>query len=57
MIRVDESAIIDRPVDQVWALLRDFNGHDRWHPAVRESRMQGGAPSDRIGGVRDFRLA
>lgn len=57
MIRVDESAIIDRPVDQVWALLRDFNGHDRWHPAIRESHMQGGAPSDRIGGVRDFRLA
>lgn len=57
MIRVEESAIIDRPIDEVWELLRDFNSHDRWHPAVAVSHMQGGVPSDRIGGVRDFRLA
>lgn len=56
MIRVEESAIIDRPVDEVWALLRDFNGHDRWHPAVTASHMQGGLTTDQVGGVRDFRL-
>lgn len=56
MIRVEESAIIDAPVDQVWALLRDFNGHDHWHPAIATSRIQGAVPSDQIGAVRDFRL-
>ncbi len=57
MIKVERSTIIDAPVDRVWSLLRDFNGHDRWHPAVRESRMEERAPSDRIGAVRRFRLA
>ncbi len=57
MIRVDESAIIDAPVDQVWALLRDFNGHDHWHPAVVTSHIRGAGPSDQVGAIRDFRLA
>ncbi|MCB1451500.1 MAG: SRPBCC family protein, partial [Nitratireductor sp.] len=28
----------------------------RWHPAIRESRIENGEPSDRVGCVRDFRL-
>ena len=24
----------------MWAILRDFNGHDRWHPAVAVSRIE-----------------
>ena len=56
MIRVEETAVIDRPIDEVWAVLRDFKGHDRWHPAVAFSRMQGGRVTDQVGGVRDFRL-
>jgi uncharacterized protein YndB with AHSA1/START domain len=31
--RLVKSTIIDAPVDRVWAVLRDFNGHERWHPA------------------------
>ena len=28
------STILDAPTGAVWDVLRDFNGHDRWHPAV-----------------------
>ena len=54
--RVVKSTIIDAPVDRVWAVLRDFNGHDRWHPAVAASAIERGAPSDKVGCVRRFRL-
>ena len=56
MPRVTKSTIIDAPVDRVWAVLRDFNGHDRWHPAVGVSAIERGAPSDKVGCVRRFRL-
>ena len=39
MIRIVRSTIIDAPTDRVWAFLRDFNGHDRWHPAVATSTI------------------
>ena len=41
---------------QVWAILRDFNGHERWHPAVATSEIADGASGDQPGAVRDFRL-
>ncbi len=56
MVRVLRSTIIDAPIDQVWSILRDFNGHDRWHPAIASSAIEGGAPVDAVGSVRDFRL-
>ncbi|WP_108661838.1 SRPBCC family protein [Acuticoccus kandeliae] len=57
MVKVVKSTIIDAPVEAVWEVLRDFNGHDRWHPAVADSQMERGAPTDRVGGVRRFHLA
>ncbi len=56
VVRVRRSAVIDAPVATVWALLRDFNAHDRWHPAVASSRLEGSRPVDQVGGVRAFRL-
>ena len=56
MVRVEESAIIDYPIQHVWEVLRDFNGHDNWHPAVAKSDMQAGARTDKVSGVRDFTL-
>ncbi len=56
MVRVARSTVIDAPVDRVWEILRDFNGHDRWHPAVATSRIEGGRRADEVGAVRDFRL-
>ena len=57
MVRIVCSTILDAPADAVWEVLRDFNGHDRWHPAVATSHIERGEPSDRIGCVRRFRLA
>jgi hypothetical protein len=56
MVKVVKSTIIDAPVETVWEVLRDFNGHDSWHPAVADSRIDRGWPSDRVGCVRRFHL-
>lgn len=57
MPRVVRSTVIAAPVETLWTILRDFNGHDQWHPAVAESAIERGLPSDRVGCVRRFRLA
>ena len=57
MIRVRRSTIIEAPVDAVWAVLRDFNSHESWHPAVAASRIEERRGADEVGCVRDFRLA
>jgi len=56
VVKVVRSTILDAPVDAAWELLRDFNGHDRWHPIVATSAIERGLPSDRIGCVRRFVL-
>jgi len=56
MVHVCKSTIIDAPVDQVWAFLRDFNAHERWHPAVAESRIESGRRADQVAAVRNFEL-
>lgn len=56
MARVYISSVIDAPTAKVWEKVRDFNGLPRWHPAIRDSRIENGEPSDRVGCVRDFHL-
>ncbi len=56
MPRVVRSTIINAPVDALWAVLRDFNGHDQYHPIVATSAIERGYPSDKIGCVRRFTL-
>lgn len=56
MVKVRRSTVIDAPIDEVWRFLRDFNGHERWHPAVAESRIEEGRAGDAVGAVRRFRL-
>ena len=56
MIRVRRSAVIDAPIDRVWAVLRDFNSHSAWHPAVGESRIERNEAADQVGCVRNFFL-
>ncbi len=55
MIKVYTSSVIDAPADAVWQQVRDFNGLPNWHPGIAESRIEAGAPSDRVGCVRNFR--
>jgi len=56
MARVYISSVIDAPTAKVWEKVRDFNALPRWHPAIRDSRIENGEPSDRVGCVRDFHL-
>ena len=56
MPRVYISSVIDAPVAKVWERVRDFNALPRWHPAIRDSRIETGEPSARIGCIRDFHL-
>ena len=56
MARVYVSSVIDAPAAKVWEKVRDFNALPRWHPRIRESRIENGEPSDKVGCVRDFRL-
>ena len=56
MPRIVKSTVIDAPTERVWAVLRDFNGHDRWHPAVASSQIERAQSSDKIGCVRRFKL-
>jgi hypothetical protein len=51
-----KSTILDAPTGVVWNVLRDFNGHDRWHPAVATSTIERAQAADRIGCVRRFKL-
>ena len=57
MPRVVRSTVLDAPVEAVWEVIRDFIGHDHWHPAVASSQIERGQPSDKVGCVRNFRLA
>jgi NADPH:quinone reductase len=58
LTRVDirRSAVIGAPVEAAWTVLRDFNSHHAWHPAVSASAIENGEASDQVGCVRDFRL-
>lgn len=56
MASVDVSSVINAGVDRVWAVVRDFNHMPHWHPLIDRSRIEGGAPSDQIGCVRNFYL-
>jgi hypothetical protein len=54
--KVVRSTIIDAPVDRLWAVLRDFNGHDKYHPIVAQSAIERGYSADKVGCVRRFTL-
>lgn len=56
MLKVYRSTIIDAPISKVWAILRDFNSHERWHPAIAQSQIEAGLTVDQIGAIRSFTL-
>ena len=57
MAKVETTAVIPAPIEPVWEIFRDFNGPDRWHPAVDVSEIEDRHPSDKVGCVRRFKLA
>ncbi|MDA8585018.1 SRPBCC family protein [Rhodobacteraceae bacterium] len=56
MARVFTSAVINAPAKDVWDRIRDFNGLPKWHPAIRDSRIEDALPSDKVGCIRNFNL-
>ena len=54
MTKIFVSAVIDAPVEKVWAQVRDFNNMPDWHPKFSRSHIEGNLPSDRVGCVRRF---
>jgi len=57
VVKVIRSTVLNHPIDRVWDVLRDFNGHDRWHPEVETSSIERGWDADRVGCIRKFKLS
>ncbi len=56
MARAYVSSVIDAAADKVWERVRDFNALPRWHPRIRDSRIEEALPSDKVGCIRNFHL-
>lgn len=57
MARVYTSTVINAPADRVWKTIRNFNGLPQWTSFVAESRIEQDLPPDKIGCIRNFKLA
>ena len=56
MAHIYVSSVIEAPIEEVWAIARDYTGH--WHSSViYNSSIEGGLPADQIGCVRAFELS
>lgn len=49
------SAIVPADAAAVWAVVRDFDGLPRWHPAIEHSELE--TPGDSVGAIRRLTLA
>lgn len=56
MARVFTSSVIGASADRVWDRVRDFNGLPKWHPRIRDSRIEDALPADKVGCIRNFNL-
>lgn len=54
-IQLQECRTINSPAQAIWALLGDFNGLYRWHPAVADSLLSGDRTTP--GSIRTLILA
>ena len=48
------SAVLDRPLDEVWSLIRDFNNYPAYIDGVSESVIEDEKRGDEVGAVRRF---
>ncbi|MFC5997092.1 SRPBCC family protein [Pseudonocardia hispaniensis] len=55
MPRPYASAVIPASADQVWELVRDFDGLPGWHPAIASSELTSGAAAE-VGAIRKLTL-
>lgn len=50
-MKVSRSVVIEAPIKQVWAAVRDFDGVVNWNPGVTAARMESGNPTT-VGSIR-----
>ena len=56
MARSYASAVVPASADEVWSLVRDFNGLPNWHPAITGSEIEGGGSAEAVSAVRALTL-
>lgn len=56
MSRPYASGIVGADADEVWRLVRNFDGLPEWHPGIATSRLESGTV-DGVGAVRVLELA
>jgi len=56
MARVFVSTVIGASAERVWERIRDFNGLPKWHPRIRDSRIEDALPADKVSCIRNFNL-
>ena len=55
MARAYASGVVSASADEVWALVRDFDGLPSWHPAIKASEIEEGT-NHVVGAVRKLTL-
>lgn len=56
MPRVHVSSVINAPIADVWAIVRNFTSLCEWHPAIRDCRIERQQAADQVGCVRILQL-
>ena len=56
MPRPYASGVVSASADEVWPLVRDFNGMPAWHPGIEKSSLDSGASGTEVGSVRRLTL-
>jgi hypothetical protein len=54
MPEVSTTTTVNAGPEEVWALLRDFNGLGTWHPAMSLSMIEEGRGAEEVGAIRRF---
>ncbi len=50
------SGLVPASADDVWNVVRDFNGLPSWHPAIAASEIDGGGSGQEVGTIRRLTL-
>jgi len=50
-MKVMRSVIIEAPIEETWAAVRNFDGVVNWNPGVTSARMESGSPTT-VGSIR-----
>lgn len=53
-LRSYRSTVLEQSADEVWAMIRDFNGYPAYIDGVTESRIEDDKAGDEVGAVRCF---